>query len=172
MFSEELSTGLAGAAGAAADREQRRGMTKKDPIMDRPLSSDVDLQRWLATLLREAIRPQLWMIFLDAQSRVVDPLMPMADLPVDPHQRTETEDLGTLPHATALAHRLSMIAELIGATQAVLVWERPSEARLRPDDRAWARAMAEACREVDMPLRAQFLLEDAGVSALAPDDLM
>jgi len=144
-------------------------MTNMTPLTDRPLVTDSDLQRWLGDLLQSAVRRQLWFIFLDDDHRVVGPLMPCADLPGDPHERAETPDLGTLPVSRVLAHRLRMIAEVVNARQCVLVWERTGDSALTAADRDWPQAMAHACGEVGVAVRAQFLLHDHGVAPLGSD---
>jgi hypothetical protein len=147
-------------------------MTDTTPLTHRPLPTDSDLQRLLGDLLRSAVRRQLWFIFMDEDHRVAGPLMPCADLPDDPYEPTETADLGTHPVSVVLARRLSMIGEVVGASRVVLVWERTGAASLTANDREWARALADGCREVGMPLRAQFLLHDRGVAPVALDDLL
>ncbi len=145
-------------------------MTPTAPPDSGPLTTDVELQRWLDELLRGATRPQLWLIFLDDEARVVPPLMPCGDLPPDPYMPTPTDDLGVLPVVSVLAARVGALVELLGAAQAVLVWERPGTARLSPIDRGWASGMARACSEAGVPLRAQCLLHDGGSIVLAADD--
>lgn len=63
-----------------------------------------------------------------------------------------------------------MIAREIDAAKLVFVWERTGPAASTPADRAWARALGEACRTEGIEVRAQLILHDDGVRWFAPDD--
>jgi hypothetical protein len=135
---------------------------------DRILTRDDDLDEVLGLLLQHAINPrQLWLIFLDADGRLVDPLMPCDDYPPHPSESPGTADLA---FARDLGHRLRYIVEATGAASVVLVWERVGPPRFGVDERTWARAMAQVCRESELHLRGQFVLHDEGVRMLSPDD--
>ncbi|MFS0867215.1 hypothetical protein AB3M83_07760 [Microbacterium sp. 179-B 1A2 NHS] len=133
-----------------------------------PLTSESALHRWLDALLGHAVRTQLWLVFLDGGDRVVGPLMPTADLPLDPAHPVEADDLGTQPVATVLTRRFPMFAALVGAAQIVLVWERCGSSAPADADIAWADAVAAAWPGGGVRLRAQFALHDDGLTRIAP----
>ncbi|QKJ18732.1 hypothetical protein [Microbacterium hominis] len=135
-----------------------------------PLRTDDQLRLALEDLLQCANLPQLWFIFLDEDQHLVGPFMPGDGYPDDPAQPVDTDDLGTVPSAEVMAVRVGMIAELVGAAHAVLVWERPGPDRLTEGVRAWVRAVAAACLAREVSLRAQLLLHDDGLRMLVPDD--
>lgn len=132
--------------------------------------TDPRLQELLELMLSGAIRRQVWLMFLDEDDRLSELVLPMADYPDDPDEPEIAEDLGPATAAGLLATRIPAIAEMIGCTQTVLVWEREGGEEFTEAERRWARAMADALRGGDVRLRAQFLLHDDGIRVLAPDD--
>ncbi len=136
-----------------------------------PLTDDALLQERIAFLLRRASLRQLWMMFLFADDVQSEILIPCADLPVTPHEILTTDD-HERSHADVLGERVAEIMEGLGFAQAVFVWERPGEPAAGVEEREWARALAEACAQHGARVRAQFLLHDQGVRALAPDDYL
>ena len=148
-------------------------MTDIDPRLDhdRELRHDADLEEVLELLLWHAINPrQVWLLFLDEEDRLVGPIMPCDDYPDDPAELMHTGDLGSLPFADVLTNRLTLMLETIGATQVVLVWERPGPSEFANDELRWAAAMARSSGEAGVRLRAQFVLHDGGLRQLTPDD--
>ena len=146
-------------------------MTNADmDIRDRVVDRDDDLADVLAMLLDTAIRRQMWLIFIDDRGCVAGPLMPLDDLRTEPDEPVETRDLGELPVATVLMHRIGEFLEHTGNARVVLVWERRGSRRVQERDRAWAQAMAMQALELEVPLRAQFLLHNHGLRQLHPDD--
>lgn len=137
---------------------------------DRMLATDGDLFDLLEVLLGTAHRRQLWLIMLDDANRIEGPLMPLEGHPQHPEDLCDTDDLGEVAHSFALAHRFAMISDLVGATQVILVWERPGGEDLEAEERAWAGAMTRRCDESGVRLRAQFVLHDRGLRLLVPDD--
>ncbi|MGW9632385.1 hypothetical protein ACWGST_16960 [Agromyces sp. NPDC055520] len=131
-----------------------------------PVPSDNDLQARVADLLDCAIRRQWWTLFLDERDVQFPLVMPMADYPDAPDD--PAPECGTA--AELLANRLAMITREIDAAKLVFVWERPGTAESTPADRAWARALGEACRAEGIAVRAQLILHDDGVRWFAPDD--
>jgi hypothetical protein len=93
--------------------------------------------------------------------------MPSDDLPGEPGERVRAEGLGDASYAQVLAARLPSIMELIGAEQPVIVWEHPGDGAHTDDALAWPRAVAAACLDQGVPLRAQFLLHDHGIRQLS-----
>ncbi|MET0811589.1 MAG: hypothetical protein ABWY03_00955 [Microbacterium sp.] len=148
-------------------------MTKPRTRLDRrrSLASDADLTEQLGNLLEQAYNPrQLWLLFLDHDDRLSDVIMPCDDYPRDPDERFHHDELGVTDFAHLLADRLGDIIRLADASRVVLVWERPGPPEFGEDELSWARAMADACREEGVPLRAQFCLHDGGIRILTPDD--
>ncbi|MFT3797078.1 hypothetical protein [Microbacterium sp.] len=147
-------------------------MKTPDPLLspDRVLATDDDLADLLSRLLGSAHLRQCWLIMLGPDDRSTGPLMPMSDYPRDPDELARSGDLGTLPVARLLTHRFGQFAELCGATQIVLVWERRGSRTFRDEDRRWAGAISRHCRELGVPLRAQFVLHSRGLRVIAPDD--
>ncbi len=138
-------------------------MTMRNPNVhpDRALTTDDDLQELLLGLLERANQRQLWLVMLDADRRITGPLMPLEGLPTAPQGASEI-----------LFDRLMQIADMVGAESIVLVWERCGPALVRTEDLAWARAAAEQAGRQGPVIRAQFILHDAGLRRLTPDDLI
>ncbi|WP_449281878.1 hypothetical protein [Leucobacter sp.] len=150
--------------------------TRIDP--DRILATDADLQDQLGLVLERATHRQLWLMLVDHERRLAEPIMPMDDHPESPHEPCETSDLGVVPFARVLVHRARIVCGLVDAREFVLVWERCGTDRFTDDDREWARAVAGEAGGVGAlsddgilaPLRAQFVLHDTGIRQLTPDD--
>lgn len=141
-------------------------------LRDRVLDHDDDLRDALEILLQNAIRRQMWLLFVDDRGCLGGPLMPMDDYPEDPREIVDVDDLGDVEQAHLLMHRMSMLLQSAGHASIILVWERRGSSVTRPEDQAWAGSMAEAAAELGVPLRAQFVLHDTGVRQLHPDDYL
>lgn len=137
---------------------------------ERRLTSDAELAEFLGDLLQRATHRQFWMLFLDDEQRLMEPIMPMDDHPLDPGELAETEDLGLAPFARVVVDRVGMIVEWIGASSVVFVWERRGPDKFTPEDRAWAGGFADESGRVGLPLRAQFVLHSRGLRQIAADD--
>ncbi|MEF3405634.1 hypothetical protein [Agromyces sp. CCNWLW203] len=131
-----------------------------------PIPTDHDVQERVASLLECALRRQWWTLYLDENDVQLPILMPMAGYPDSPDE--PVPESGTA--AALLANRLSMVVDEVGAAKLVFVWERPGGAESTEADRAWARALGEACRAEGLAVRAQLILHDAGVRWFARDD--
>ena len=131
-----------------------------------PLVSDRALHERVSDLLQGAIRRQWWTLYLDEHDVQLPLIMPMAGYPERPDEPCGDE--GTA--AQLLASRLAEIVEHAGAAKVVFVWERPGDPMSTADDRAWAKALGEACRAESVAVRAQFSLHDDGARWFAPDD--
>ena len=131
-----------------------------------PLVSDRALHERVSDLLLGAIRRQWWTLYLDEHDVQLPLIMPMAGYPERPDEPCGDE--GTA--AQLLASRLAEIVEHAGAAKVVFVWERPGDPTSTADDRAWAKALGEACRAESVAVRAQFILHDDGARWFAPDD--
>jgi hypothetical protein len=83
------------------------------------------------------------------------------------------DDYPTSPgggNAELLAARISGWMSRTDAAQVIFVWERRVGERFTPADRAWAKAIAGACRECGVSVRAQLISHRTGVRWFAPDD--
>ncbi|MGB4137380.1 MAG: hypothetical protein WA971_12500 [Microbacterium sp.] len=138
----------------------------------RILHTDEELRDLLALLLQRASARQVWMLFIDAQGRLGDPVIPMADHPSDPLETVTVDDLGEVALSHLMVRRIAMLLEATGHASAVLVWERLGSERITGNDRAWARAMVEQAHDLGLPLRAQFVLHREGIRQLHPDDYL
>lgn len=69
-------------------------------------------------------------------------------------------------------HRPDQICESTENASVVLAWGRTGGSAVSPEDRSWARVMAEAADALDVPLRAQFVVHWRGVRPLHPDDYL
>lgn len=126
----------------------------------RPVDSDAALEERIAHLIGRACRRQVWILFLDAASVQLPKLVAMDDYPTSP------EPCG----ARSFASHIRRAMDELGAERIVFVWERNVGERATPVDRAWAKAMATACRDEGVPARAQLISHRAGVRWFAPDD--
>lgn len=135
-----------------------------------PLTNTAELHGTIEQLLKAAIQRQIWFLFLDEHARLIDPIMPMNDHPVDPKELHEIEDLGQVTFPAVLVHRTREIAKMIGASSFVVVWERPGDKALTGTDRSWSEAIARCAATCDpraAQLRAIFLMHDNGVRLIA-----
>ena len=147
-------------------------MNTDETLRDLVLHTDDQLGDLLQVLLQRANQRQMWLLFIDPEGRLGEPLMPMDDYPRDPLKLTRVDDLGEVTEAHLLMQRIGLILEATGNTSVVLVWERVGSAGVNPQDRAWAQAMAERATGLGIPLRAQFVLHASGIRQLHPDDYL
>ena len=125
-------------------------------------------------VLERARSRQVWLFFLDGDQRIIDPVMPMGDYPLEPDERCVTADLGDVPFAEMFVERAQMVCAMNRATEFVVLWERLGAAGLTASDRRWTRAVAAAMEQRaghGTPLRAQLLLHDGGARLIAPEEM-
>ncbi|MEJ6488978.1 hypothetical protein PQI23_04495 [Leucobacter sp. USCH14] len=168
-------------------------MTPLEPDLELDLMPAADIDRYrrldtddvladqLGRLFGHAELRQVWLLFLDQQLRLSDPIMPMDDHPLEPDEMFDTEDLGRVPFVRVMVERARMACDLVGAQEFMFMWERRGSAALDPADLRWARGLAEvsgAGGGVDAgagvrvpPLRAQLLLHDDGVRVIDSAEL-
>jgi hypothetical protein len=125
-----------------------------------PLISDGDVQKRVESLIGRACRRQLWMLFTDDTDIQTSDVIAIDDYPTSP-------DDG---NAELLAARISDWMSRTDAANAIFVWERRVGERFTPADRAWAKALAGACRACAVSVRAQLISHRTGVRWFAPDD--
>lgn len=126
-----------------------------------PLDTDAMIERRVAELIGHANLRQMWLLFLDEFDVQLPLLIPIDGLPPSPDG-----------HTTAVAANVRELMDDIGAAALIVVWERYGPRALSVDDTAWARAMAAACRDEHLGLRAMLLSHRGGVRWLAPDDYL
>ncbi|WP_309069400.1 hypothetical protein [Microbacterium sp.] len=144
---------------------ERRMEQLRDASLD-----DARLHELIELMLSGALRRQLWLLFLDANDRMSDVILPTDDFPHAPDEPVVSGDLGPTTAARLMAARLPPMCEAIGASQVVLVWEREGDDGFQVEELAWARAISQALHGADVRMRAQFVLHDDGLRALTPDD--
>lgn len=137
-----------------------------------PLTNDDVMVAFLDRLLQNAIRRQIWFLFLDDDQRLMSPVMPNDDFPDDPHEAITVDDLGRCTAAELIAARFAMLQDEIGASHLLVVWERPGDRSLSDQDREWARTLGPALVAAGARLRGQLLLSTDGHRVIAPDDLI
>jgi hypothetical protein len=125
-----------------------------------PLVTDADIQERVDSLIGRACRRQVWMLFTDDADIQTSDLIAMDDYPTSP-------DGGA---AEIFAARIAEWMNTTDAAQVIFVWERCVSERFTPADRAWAKALALACRENQVSVRAQLISHRSGVRWFAPDD--
>jgi len=125
-----------------------------------PLVTDSDVEQRVDALIGRACRRQLWMLFTDEMHIQMPDLVAMDDYPTSPENG----------NAELLAGRIGEWMARAEAAHVIFVWERRVGERFTPADRAWARALAHACREYGVSVRAQLISHRTGVRWFAPDD--
>jgi hypothetical protein len=125
-----------------------------------PLVTDADVQERVTRLVGRACRRQVWLLFTDYHDIQLRDLVAMDDYPTSPLDG----------HAEIFAARIKQTMDERGAAQVIFVWERHISERATPADRAWAKAMAEACRAHGVSVRAQLISHRGGVRWFPPDD--
>lgn len=126
---------------------------------EQPLSTDDDVLARVRLLVRNALRRQLWLMFLDAEDRQLPVLMP-TDVPANPGG----SDAGTL------ARFISGVNDELDATSIVVSLERRGSDEISEDDRAWFRLVRDACAMAELRLRGPVLVHTRGVRWVAIED--
>jgi len=105
-------------------------------------------------------RRSVWIIFFDADSRLLAPIMPIEDIPAEPDD-------------AFIATLASIVGELIAngtVTSAALLLSRPGPRAMSGSDRRWAFALRAAFR--DFTNWSVHLASCGHVQVFAPDDLI
>lgn len=130
------------------------------PTERQPLTDHADLFALWEGIVGEPgfARRSLWLVFLDADNRPLDVIVPIDDIP-------EQVDVGSVTRL------LDMVRREIPSGAVVTMLSRPGSGRVRESDRAWARAVEDllAHQQAHWPVH---LATDDGLRVLAPDDLM
>lgn len=125
-----------------------------------PLITDTDIIDRVARLIGRACRRQLWLLFLDERSVMLPTLMPCDDLP--------SPLVGDV--AERFACMLKQAAAGTPIESVILVWERPGGPIADETDRQSAAALAWACADEGVPVRAQLISHDFGVRGFGPEE--
>jgi len=128
---------------------------------DPPLHSDHELHDRVARLVGAALRPQLWLLFLDDADRQLPLLVPVEGIPAHPE----------LDAVAGMARIITQLAQSAGAAAVVAVLERPGGDHPDRGVRAWGVVLVDAAADAGIPLRALLLAHDRGVRMLTVDDL-
>jgi len=126
---------------------------------EHPLITDEDVLERVTLLVRNALRRQLWLMFLDGEDRQLPVLMP-TDVPANP----KTTD------ATNLARFIRGVNDELEATSIVVSLERRGSDEISNDDRAWFRLVRDACAMAELRLRGPLLVHTRGVRWVAAED--
>jgi hypothetical protein len=129
-----------------------------------PLRTQADLHRqWRAMMGPLGFgRRRIWVLFLEPDDRPTELLLQIDDVPENPREG-ETDSLLRLCDEVRREHDLGRVAVLLS---------RPGEARLRPSDRRWGRALLDSAARIHVPLAPVHLANDDAVVPLTGDDLL
>lgn len=128
-----------------------------------PIRSDLELFRFWRMIMGPLGfgRRRLWLAFLDDNGSVSPAVQQIEDVP----RRAGRDD------AAALMEMLRHVRELYDGGAVAIIYTRPGRAPMDDDDRSWARALAAAAREYDIPIRPVHFANDQVLQVFAPDDL-
>lgn len=126
---------------------------------EQPLTTDEQVLERVGLLVRNALRRQLWLMFLDGDDRQLPVLMP-TDVPAHP----QTTD------ASTLARFIHGVNDDLGASSIVVALERRGSDEISEDDRAWFRLVAAAASMAELRLRGPLLVHTRGVRWVAVED--
>jgi hypothetical protein len=130
-----------------------------DNIRTIPLPTDRELIPHLQLMLEEALRRQVWIMFLDEQSRPLPVLIPM-----------DVEAEAREGDAAELLQALSCVLLDFENATLVITLERPGPAEIMDRDRRWLGSLRDACVASGQTFRGPFLLLGDCVVQVPPDD--
>ncbi len=103
---------------------------------------------------------QLWIMFVDGDDHQVPVVVPISDLPRNPDRR------GLTALTAVLGGMRAELATDRGPGSVIFTRERTGNDAVIPLDRAWADALADACRTAGVVLRGVYLSTSGGVQRL------
>jgi len=130
-----------------------------DTVRDLALTTDDLLLERVRVLLDDGYRRQLWLMFLDENSRQLPLIMP-TDIPKRPRPG-DTVGFGEF---------LSALNDDVGAAAIVVTLERRGSDIITAIDAEWFRLVNESCAYAQIPLRGPLLCHSRGVRWVAADD--
>lgn len=145
-------------------------MSKKPPVPRIVLQTDSDVLRFAKEILPRAGRRETWLVFLDRERVVLPIMMPIEDLPSDPHEFVELPT-GAEMFPTTLARVAEGVAELADAEAAVIIWERCDDDKLSQLEIDSVLALDESFALVGVPIVAQLLCHSDGIRLIEPYEL-
>jgi hypothetical protein len=132
-----------------------------DDVSAVALETDDEIVARVRELVRNAIRHQVWLMFLNAERRQLPVIMP-TDVPPAPDEDDPTR-IG------------AFIRELAGELEAstvVVTYERVGNDQLTDADRVWLRALHEACENSRVAFSGPHLCHRRGVRAVEPEEYL
>jgi hypothetical protein len=126
-----------------------------DDVSAVALESDADVLARVNALVRNAIKRQVWLMFLDADRRQLPVLLP-TEIPASPGEE-DSELIGSFLR--------TMMSDVDAAT-AVITLERPGTADLTDSDRAWLETLRRAADVAGVDVVGPFLCHRRGVRAV------
>lgn len=130
-------------------------------LSDVSLDTDADITDRVASLLEHAMRRQVWIMFLDGESRQLPVLMPS----YVPRRPNDSD-------ACRLADFFRDLRDELDATTIVLTFERPGSPDLNERDREWLRMLREGCVLAGVSFRGPLLCHTAGVRWVPLDEYL
>lgn len=124
-----------------------------------PLTTPVLIEERVRALIGRACRSQFWFLFLDGDGVQLPMLMPIDDLPADPHGVVHD-----------VARSIDQAMEAMDARSVIFVIERYASSALTPSDLAWARGIHEAFDSAGITVSGILLSHNRGVRWVAHDD--
>lgn len=128
-------------------------------VRDTALTSDDDVRGRVELLIEKATTRQVWLMFLDEQSRQLPMLMPTY-VPVRPGE-------GDGPR---LGEFFASLVDEIEATTVIVVFERRGREAITPGDARWLRTLRDACLHAEVSFRGPLLCHDKGVRWVPLDE--
>ncbi len=125
-----------------------------------PLDTDARIRERVLDLVGPALRPQLWLLFLDAADRQLPLVMPCDDLPERPTEQDRC----------MLARFICDVCDATEAAQALLVWERPGTAERSAAEQEWMNGLGRLVADGGGRVRAQLISHDRGVAWIPADE--
>ena len=117
-------------------------------------TDDAVLER-VTALVRNAIRRQVWLMFLDSDRRQLPVLLP-TEIPANPGE-DDTELIGSF---------IRTMASEVDAATVVVTLERAGSPDLTDPDRAWLATLLDACEASSIPFHGPYLCHRRGVRAV------
>lgn len=114
-------------------------------------SDDAVLER-VTALIRNAIRRQVWLMFLDAERRQLPVLLP-TEIPASPGE----------DDAQLIGDFISTMASELDARTAVITLERAGSPELSDTDRAWLATLLDSGEASGVPFHGPYLCHRRGV---------
>ena len=130
-----------------------------DDLRAVPLPNDRELIPHLQVMIEQALRRQVWIMFLDEQSRPL-PIV----IPIDVAAEAREGD------ATALIASLSCLLLDFEGASLVITLERPGPMETMDRDSRWLRSLREACVGSGRAFRGPYLMLGDRIVQVPPDD--